>query len=247
MPVLVAVGQVNYPKVADSSSFDEDSSDALSPEQPGSHESQSSVPSPLEARTSEPLPSATSVSPVQVSLLRLPGFRPSWPRCCLAAGFWVAGERGQGPTPTAHTAWSPCSIPAQSLSPPRWGCLWWGCLGALALAGLLTALLSQVLSQLPVGQDSSELLFPPEQPPPLPPPLLPSSLPNGDAGPTAKPAPTLIKVWLLLRVALPLDLPGPQAAPGLGAPFPQSHQGDLQVQPGSGPPALGPLTLLLAP
>lgn len=62
----IIVGQVNYPKVADSSSFDEDSSDALSPEQPASHESQSSVPSPLEARVSEPLPSATSVSPTQV-------------------------------------------------------------------------------------------------------------------------------------------------------------------------------------
>ncbi|XP_036315244.1 myocardin-related transcription factor A isoform X5 [Pipistrellus kuhlii] len=60
------VGQVNYPKVADSSSFDEDSSDALSPEQPASQESQGSVPSPLEARVSEPLPSATSISPSQV-------------------------------------------------------------------------------------------------------------------------------------------------------------------------------------
>ncbi|XP_032272608.1 myocardin-related transcription factor A isoform X1 [Halichoerus grypus] len=62
----IIVGQVNYPKVADSSSFDEDSSDALSPEQPASHESQGSVPSPLEARVGEPLPSATSVSPTQV-------------------------------------------------------------------------------------------------------------------------------------------------------------------------------------
>ncbi|KAF6120439.1 myocardin related transcription factor A [Phyllostomus discolor] len=61
------VGQVNYPKVADSSSFDEDSSDALSPEQPASHESQGSVPSPLEARVSEPLPSATPVPPTQQS------------------------------------------------------------------------------------------------------------------------------------------------------------------------------------
>uniref|UniRef100_A0A4X1VW83 SAP domain-containing protein n=1 Tax=Sus scrofa TaxID=9823 RepID=A0A4X1VW83_PIG len=62
----IIVGQVNYPKVADSSSFDEDSSDALSPEQPASHESQGSVPSPLEARGSESLPTATSVSPTQV-------------------------------------------------------------------------------------------------------------------------------------------------------------------------------------
>ncbi|XP_048659057.1 myocardin-related transcription factor A isoform X2 [Marmota marmota marmota] len=67
----IIVGQVNYPKVADSSSFDEDSSDALSPEQPASHESQGSVPSPLEARVSEPLPSATSMSPTQV-LSQLP-------------------------------------------------------------------------------------------------------------------------------------------------------------------------------
>uniref|UniRef100_A0A3P8RYK4 Phosphatase and actin regulator n=1 Tax=Amphiprion percula TaxID=161767 RepID=A0A3P8RYK4_AMPPE len=37
----IIVGQVNYPKV-----LDEDSSDALSPEQPASQESQSSVPSP---------------------------------------------------------------------------------------------------------------------------------------------------------------------------------------------------------
>ncbi|XP_075815931.1 myocardin-related transcription factor A isoform X2 [Microtus pennsylvanicus] len=67
----IIVGQVNYPKVADSSSFDEDSSDALSPEQPASHESQGSVPSPLEPRVNEPLPSATSTSPTQV-LSQLP-------------------------------------------------------------------------------------------------------------------------------------------------------------------------------
>lgn len=69
--LCISVGQVNYPKVADSSSFDEDSSDALSPEQPASHESQGSVPSPLESRVSDPLPSATSISPTQVSLLLL--------------------------------------------------------------------------------------------------------------------------------------------------------------------------------
>uniref|UniRef100_A0ABI8AEP3 SAP domain-containing protein n=1 Tax=Felis catus TaxID=9685 RepID=A0ABI8AEP3_FELCA len=63
----IIVGQVNYPKVADSSSFDEDSSDALSPEQPASHESQGSAPSPLEARVSEPLSSATTLSPTQQS------------------------------------------------------------------------------------------------------------------------------------------------------------------------------------
>ncbi|XP_014429501.2 myocardin-related transcription factor A isoform X2 [Pelodiscus sinensis] len=61
----IIVGQVNYPKVADSS-FDEDSSDALSPEQPASHDSQGSVPSPMEARIGEPLPSTTVLSPAQV-------------------------------------------------------------------------------------------------------------------------------------------------------------------------------------
>ncbi|XP_071407928.1 myocardin-related transcription factor A [Pithys albifrons albifrons] len=63
----IIVGQVNYPKVADNSSFDEDSSDALSPEQPASHESQGSVPSPMDSRICEPLPSATGTSLAQGS------------------------------------------------------------------------------------------------------------------------------------------------------------------------------------
>ncbi|KAF7248764.1 Myocardin-related transcription factor A [Varanus komodoensis] len=62
----IIVGQVNYPKVADNSSFDEDSSDALSPEQPASHESQGSVPSPMEARVGEALPTPPVASPAQV-------------------------------------------------------------------------------------------------------------------------------------------------------------------------------------
>ncbi|KAM8978789.1 myocardin-related transcription factor A isoform 1-T1 [Sarcophilus harrisii] len=62
----IIVGQVNYPKVADSSSFDEDSSDALSPEQPASHESQGSAPSPLEGRGGEPPATSTPVPPAQV-------------------------------------------------------------------------------------------------------------------------------------------------------------------------------------
>ncbi|CAJ1080670.1 myocardin-related transcription factor B isoform X1 [Xyrichtys novacula] len=44
----IIVGQVNYPKV-----LDEDSSEALSPEQPASQESQSSVPSPAESKVPE--------------------------------------------------------------------------------------------------------------------------------------------------------------------------------------------------
>lgn len=105
----LSVGQVNYPKAADSSSFDEDSSDALSPEQPASHESQGSVPSPLEGRASEPLPSATSVSPTQVSsplrcfpcsprapdLLELPRVRSH------------LGQVGRGSRRVASAAWVP--------------------------------------------------------------------------------------------------------------------------------------------
>ncbi|KAJ7330052.1 hypothetical protein JRQ81_016226, partial [Phrynocephalus forsythii] len=64
----IIVGQVNYPKVAaDNSSFDEDSSDALSPEQPASHESQGSVPSPMEVRVVESLPTSTVASSPQVA------------------------------------------------------------------------------------------------------------------------------------------------------------------------------------
>ncbi|XP_048871062.1 myocardin-related transcription factor B isoform X2 [Brienomyrus brachyistius] len=53
----IIVGQVNYPKTLDSCPFEEDSSDALSPEQPASQESQGSAASPgePEAKPSEPL------------------------------------------------------------------------------------------------------------------------------------------------------------------------------------------------
>lgn len=99
------MGQVNYPKVADSSSFDEDSSDALSPEQPASHESQGSVPSPLEARVGEPLPSATSVSPTQVSLaLRMLSPLPKGPTLAGA----VQSEVSPGPGGTGKPRVLPC-------------------------------------------------------------------------------------------------------------------------------------------
>ncbi|KAK7918568.1 hypothetical protein WMY93_009852 [Mugilogobius chulae] len=53
----IIVGQVNYPKV-----LDEDSSDALSPEQPASQESQTSAPSPGDSRGPE-TPSVVPVTP----------------------------------------------------------------------------------------------------------------------------------------------------------------------------------------
>ncbi|KAM6054836.1 myocardin-related transcription factor B isoform 3-T5 [Chlamydotis macqueenii] len=48
-----AVGQENYPQALDDFSFDEDSSDALSPDQPASQESQGSAASPGEPKTSD--------------------------------------------------------------------------------------------------------------------------------------------------------------------------------------------------
>ncbi|KAM4632011.1 myocardin-related transcription factor B [Discoglossus pictus] len=47
----IIVGQTGYPDPVDALSFDEDSSDALSPEQPASQESQGSAPSPGEIKT----------------------------------------------------------------------------------------------------------------------------------------------------------------------------------------------------
>ncbi|NWU60475.1 MKL2 protein, partial [Pterocles burchelli] len=50
---ILAVGQENYPQALDDYSFDEDSSDALSPDQPASQESQGSAASPGEPKPSD--------------------------------------------------------------------------------------------------------------------------------------------------------------------------------------------------
>uniref|UniRef100_A0A8C6J4M8 Uncharacterized protein n=1 Tax=Melopsittacus undulatus TaxID=13146 RepID=A0A8C6J4M8_MELUD len=50
---IIAVGQENYPQALDDYSFDEDSSDALSPDQPASQESQGSAASPGEPKPSD--------------------------------------------------------------------------------------------------------------------------------------------------------------------------------------------------
>ncbi|XP_015731955.1 myocardin-related transcription factor B isoform X6 [Coturnix japonica] len=50
---IIAVGQESYPQALDDYSFDEDSSDALSPDQPASQESQGSAASPGEPKTSD--------------------------------------------------------------------------------------------------------------------------------------------------------------------------------------------------
>ncbi|XP_028264214.1 myocardin-related transcription factor B isoform X2 [Parambassis ranga] len=66
----IIVGQVNYPKV-----LDEDSGDALSPEQPASQESQSSVPSPGENKVPEtPSPAPAPISMPSTLFQPLPTF-----------------------------------------------------------------------------------------------------------------------------------------------------------------------------
>ncbi|XP_028332534.1 myocardin-related transcription factor B [Gouania willdenowi] len=85
----IIVGQVNYPKV-----LDEDSNDALSPEQPASQESQGSVPSPVEIKGPEAAPPntahislpSTMLQPIPIpdfikviSTKELPVSRPSVP------------------------------------------------------------------------------------------------------------------------------------------------------------------------
>ncbi|NXG53982.1 MKL2 protein, partial [Psilopogon haemacephalus] len=63
---ILAVGQENYPQALDDYSFDEDSSDALSPDQPASQESQGSAASPGEPKPSDSpspvTPNATATS-----------------------------------------------------------------------------------------------------------------------------------------------------------------------------------------
>ncbi|XP_015260914.1 PREDICTED: MKL/myocardin-like protein 2 [Gekko japonicus] len=62
---IIAVGQENYPQALEDFSFDEDSSDALSPDQPASQESQGSAASPGEPKAREapsPVPPAASTN-----------------------------------------------------------------------------------------------------------------------------------------------------------------------------------------
>ncbi|XP_039991178.1 myocardin-related transcription factor B isoform X2 [Xiphias gladius] len=61
----IIVGQVNYPKV-----LDEDSCDALSPEQPASQESQSSAPSPGESKPPETPSPAPAPLPLSSTMLQ---------------------------------------------------------------------------------------------------------------------------------------------------------------------------------
>ncbi|KAM7381975.1 hypothetical protein PAMA_012710 [Pampus argenteus] len=94
------IGQVNYPKV-----LDEDSSDALSPEQPASQESQSSVPSPAESKA----PETPSPAPVPA-----PALLPS----TMLQAFPVAAQAPTDFMKMISTNELPASRPAISPSQP---------------------------------------------------------------------------------------------------------------------------------
>ncbi|XP_060116823.1 myocardin-related transcription factor B isoform X2 [Heteronotia binoei] len=66
---IIAVGQENYPQALEDFSFDEDSSDALSPDQPASQESQGSAASPGEPKVREALSPVTPASSTNQYLL----------------------------------------------------------------------------------------------------------------------------------------------------------------------------------
>ncbi|XP_058565833.1 myocardin-related transcription factor B isoform X10 [Neofelis nebulosa] len=78
---IIGVGKEDYPQTQGDFSFDEDSSDALSPDQPASQDSQGSAASPTEAKVSEspspvttstPTQQFTSVSPAVPEFLKTP-------------------------------------------------------------------------------------------------------------------------------------------------------------------------------
>ncbi|XP_019324181.2 myocardin-related transcription factor B isoform X9 [Panthera pardus] len=62
---IIGVGKEDYPQTQGDFSFDEDSSDALSPDQPASQDSQGSAASPTEAKVSESPSPVTTSTPAQ--------------------------------------------------------------------------------------------------------------------------------------------------------------------------------------
>lgn len=67
MFLSLGVGKEDYPQTQGDFSFDEDSSDALSPDQPASQESQGSAASPSEPKVSDSPSPVTTNTPAQVS------------------------------------------------------------------------------------------------------------------------------------------------------------------------------------
>ncbi|NWI99632.1 MKL2 protein, partial [Crypturellus undulatus] len=108
---IIAVGQENYPQALDDFSFDEDSSDALSPDQPASQESQGSTASPGEPKASDsPSPvtpnAATSAqypsltSPVPDFLKTAPTIEQHVPRSTTATTLTTNTISAAKPGPT---------------------------------------------------------------------------------------------------------------------------------------------------
>ncbi|XP_044289050.1 myocardin-related transcription factor B isoform X3 [Varanus komodoensis] len=79
---IIAVGQENYPQALDDFSFDEDSSDALSPDQPASQESQGSAASPGEPKARE-APSPVTLSSTSNQYPALPTSVPEFLKPCV--------------------------------------------------------------------------------------------------------------------------------------------------------------------
>ncbi|XP_045675279.1 myocardin-related transcription factor B isoform X3 [Phyllostomus hastatus] len=78
---IIGVGKEDYPQTQGDFSFDEDSSDALSPDQPASQESQGSAASPSEPKVSESPSPATTSTPTQQSHPKNPNDKHRSKKC----------------------------------------------------------------------------------------------------------------------------------------------------------------------
>uniref|UniRef100_A0A673B6U1 Myocardin related transcription factor Ba n=1 Tax=Sphaeramia orbicularis TaxID=375764 RepID=A0A673B6U1_9TELE len=111
----IIVGQVNYPKV-----LDEDSSDALSPEQPASQESQSSVPSPGENKAPETpspaaaIPVATQATTDFMKVISTNEQHATRPAVTLAQPLTTAVPSKPGPTLVKQSQQKPLSEKSRS-------------------------------------------------------------------------------------------------------------------------------------
>ncbi|XP_022372414.1 MKL/myocardin-like protein 2 isoform X3 [Enhydra lutris kenyoni] len=78
---IIGVGKEDYPQTQGDFSFDEDSSDALSPDQPASQESQGSAASPSEPKVSESPSPVTTSTPAQQSHPKNPNDKHRSKKC----------------------------------------------------------------------------------------------------------------------------------------------------------------------
>ncbi|XP_025772554.1 MKL/myocardin-like protein 2 isoform X2 [Puma concolor] len=78
---IIGVGKEDYPQTQGDFSFDEDSSDALSPDQPASQDSQGSAASPTEPKVSESPSPVTTSTPAQQSHPKNPNDKHRGKKC----------------------------------------------------------------------------------------------------------------------------------------------------------------------